>query len=133
MTPTTIATAVDFATLAPEAICRHSGQDWARGSRTSNALETVKRDLGFKDSKGRMIGGSVSIGIETRELGGNGHTLTQWIGGKFTATPHALRDGEWFGASQDRKYFTTMEEVRAYIEKYFAQATKRAAKVGTAA
>lgn len=42
--------------------------------------------------------------------------------------PHALRDGALFGASHGEQHFSTAAERDAAVEKYFAQAEKRAMK-----
>lgn len=127
---------IDFSSLPADcAYTSFDGQQWARVTISETETDRLIREFDFVDAKGRRIGGRVILRVETRELhpvaDPKGYSrLSKWVGSRFTAEPHALRDGERFGASQATHYFETEGERDAYVAKYFRDAEKRAAKQG---
>ncbi len=93
------------------------------------AIKYEKRNFDVVDAKGRVIGGSVKTWTEERVVSdAKTNWLSSWVGIKYFYEPHALRDGQYFGAIQNCKCFDTADERDAAVEKYFANATKRAVK-----
>ena len=99
------------------------------------ARTRVERGFGVLDSKNREVGGSVSLCVttytrdETRRPEQGGRVCTPGsLGVWYTARPHALRDGQPFGAIQGAQSFRTEAERDAYVARYFANAQKRARK-----
>ena len=98
---------------------------------TTERLETISRSFGARDAKGREIGGRVIVSREilTPRLASTGNgRISKQCGEWLVATPHALRDGERFGASQRDHRFLSQADLDAYVAKYFADAEKRAHK-----
>lgn len=122
---------IDFSSIPADCIftCRN-GDQLARCEIETVETGRLVRDFPFVDSKGRRIGGRIVLSDETATLAADGNRLTDALGLRFVARPHALRDGELFGASQSCQYFATAIERDAYVAKYFRDAEKRAAKTG---
>lgn len=77
---------------------------------------TIDRNFGYLDRMGRLIGARVRIQdniVPDRP---------------FSFVPTATRNGKRYGATSDFRCFRSAAERDAAIEKYFADAEKRAAK-----
>jgi len=88
------------------------------------------RDFGCVDSKGRTIGARVAVfefDFVEAAPGGSYWNYAR-VGHVFAFVPQALRAGKDFGAYAGERWFDTAEARDAAIEKYFADAAKRAAK-----
>lgn len=125
---------IDFDSLPPLAV--FEGRDGRRAARVKRETifgENIDRAFDYVDSKGRRIGGRVSlstVNVVADETGDSSLLARDWLGFRFVACPGALRDGRSFGAIQRNHYFETVEERDAYVVKYFRDAEKRAAKSG---
>jgi hypothetical protein len=87
--------------------------------------------FGIKDGKGREIGARFTTYRMdwTPRAGGSGLAQPEQLGtGWFVLDYHATRDGKDFGSSNPRGYFTSASGRDAAIEKYLADARKRAAR-----
>ena len=122
-----------------------NGKTYAAGTETEAVLGHDARDFPHKDARGRVIGGRVTFltvtyrALDDAEVAANAARFggrycgsiiePEKIGRTFYAIrPHALRDGEAFGALQARRFFDTKDEMQAAAVKYFADAEKRAGK-----
>ena len=126
-------------------------EDYAARIREGDAAER----FGVVDSKGREVGGMVSLttvtyattlshttelnadpAIRANQLKNNEKNAARWAERNakegervvFCYEPHATRDGTRFGASHARKEFKTEAARAAAVAKYFAGARKRAEK-----
>lgn len=106
----------------------------ARATRTDVKTATVERTFDAKDSKGRVLGSIVWMGTSevAEQKNPNGcyyRVEASAIGTtQFFMEPHALRNGEQFGALQRRRYFPTIEARDAAVAAYFLNAEKRATR-----
>lgn len=106
----------------------HSGRD----------LQERKVSFGIKDERGREIGADIDTGVTTFRLVTQEEWDSQpsWGGGYYTVPagdqywycPQATRNGKKYGALQRQQFFPTAAERDAAVEKYLANAKKRAAK-----
>ncbi len=102
----------------------------------SRAVEVVRvhHDLGHADAKGRRIGAEIRTSLITvadKPADHSGGYYGYRPAGRYYAfVPHATRNGVHYGASQRETLFAKVEERDAAIEKYLANARKRAAKQG---
>ena len=92
----------------------------------------VRRDVAFGvlDKRGRQIG-AVIYTIEETFTATDSARGAVWCvepGTWFAWWPQATRDGVKYGALQGRRRFRTAEERDADIERYLADARKRASK-----
>lgn len=89
----------------------------------------TRRTFADLDKKGRTIGGIVTLREVDMAPGEDqyGSYCNMEPGHYFTMTPQATRNGSGYGASQFTRYFKTEAERTAAVEKYFADAAKRAA------
>ncbi len=102
-------------------------------SRVAKETKSKQRvvSFGVKDSRGREIGAQIRT-WET-DFESASPEVKMWYaikpGHYFSLNVHAVRGGISYGASQPTHYFTTVSERNAAIEKYLAQARKRAGKI----
>lgn len=120
--------------LAPEFLTESMrGAVYATVDRSEEILSTETRNFDATDKKGRVIGARLMIVATTcvpvvREAG-KGGAISQWVGTKYEARPHALRDGKGYGSFHRGKLHDTREAAEAAGRKYFAEAEKRASKI----
>lgn len=107
---------------------------WKDTNFANNTTEHVP--FGLRDARGREIGAKITryscevvheepqLLWSTREDGTPSREAGAWL----CWYPQATRDGSSFGALQNRRYFRTEEEREADIQRYLADAKKRAAK-----
>lgn len=105
------------------------------GKGTNKAVES--RETAHADRWGRLIGGIMETWEVDYELvpGNPAPSTSPWHpvpGHYFAASPHSMRKGERYGASQGTTLFTTAESRAAYVEKYFRDMEKRARKTAEA-
>lgn len=97
------------------------------------------RETCHSDRFGRLIGGQVyrfaanAVALaegETAPAGWSRWSVSESIptGPVFGYIPGATRNGEHYGASQGRRFFSTEAARDAAVEKYFADVEKRARK-----
>jgi len=79
------------------------------------------------DDKGRELGARLSFSTHTFVEHPSGHYITE-PGEYLTFCPQATRGGKSFGACQTLRLFKTEAELIAGVEKYLADAKKRAVK-----
>ncbi len=102
-------------------------------SRIAKETKSQQRvvSFGVKDSKGREIGAQIRT-WET-DFESTSPEAKVWYaikpGHYFSLYAQATRGGKAFGASQSTHYFTIVSARNAAIEKYLAQARKRAGKI----
>lgn len=99
----------------------------------NNEMETAHHDFGCTDERGRAMGADITTGThEFAVIEGEPQQWTAWFtiapGTHFYFRPHATRNGRGFGALQSARYFSTKQERETAIQKYLADAKKRAAK-----
>lgn len=92
-------------------------------------VSVERRGFGLIDTKGRELGGSVRLSTADYVAAEDQGWPDLEPGTYYEAEPHATRAGRSFGALQREHRFTTLEARAAYVEKYFREAAKRAAKV----
>lgn len=99
-------------------------------NRTLNKIETLTRDFGVADAKGRAIGGAFYIGsaVYTPRPEGPSGGWVHELGTFITGRPQATRDGKSYGASQRSQEYPSVEAAREAAEEYFTKAAKRAAR-----
>jgi len=90
-----------------------------------------------RDTKGRVIGaGITTFAQEFTDLPADPQP-TSWstvpAGFYFCFTPQATRNGLPYGASQNRRRFSTAAERDQAVAEYLADARKRAAKIARGA
>ncbi len=112
-----------------------NGRAYITVSRAEQLISQEKRDFDVVDRLGRTIGAAMTRLTVTcepviRDASASGYVaISQWTGTRIMCRPHALRDGNFYGASHDGKIFRTDAEADAYTAKYFADAEKRARKI----
>jgi hypothetical protein len=91
---------------------------------------TFDRDHGLVDRLGRKVGARVYLDKVVFELSPEGSTwgYHKPVGTYYRVVTQPLRNGSAYQASQDAKYFDTLEEAGAYAEAYFAKNLKANAK-----
>jgi hypothetical protein len=100
-------------------------------TRISADLATQDREFAAVDTKGRTFGARVLTLTATYVARTDGMNWGYNIAPgtiRYEARPHALRDGQMFGASQGTRSFETVAERDAWIARYFKDAEKRALK-----
>lgn len=101
-----------------------------------NTVKTGRqaRDFNVLDKKGRAIGGVANLYEADRTIAERELYVScpqgevKPAGRVYGYSPHATRDGEWFGAIQGTQWFDTAEQRDAAVARYFANAEKRAKK-----
>lgn len=89
-----------------------------------------KYDFGVKDRLGRLIGAEITT-CETTYRPAAPDANIGWPkepGTYFTLIAQATRNGLSYGAGQGDRYFKTLEERNAAIDKYLKEANNRALK-----
>lgn len=128
---------MNFDSIPLDARREYSGQRYAACSRTERELiERQTEAFGLLDSKGREIGHAYTITREFWVVDADSHLiirvedLDDRLEETFLVEPHALRDGQAFGAMPVASYkrFRTIDEARKYGHLVFDRAYKRALK-----
>lgn len=93
-------------------------------------VDFVLFEFDIEDAKGRRIG----VHVKTYEVDfveaseGQYSSCNLPVGHYFALNCHATRDGASYGAYQKTQFFTSEAERSEALEKYLANAKKRAAK-----
>ena len=100
---------------------------------TIDATETRRISFDIKDSKGREIGARISIRLVNFVAHDKGATYGYLVepdalGEYWEFEPHATRDGGSYGACQSSRRFRLRVTMENAIDKYLADARKRALK-----
>lgn len=94
--------------------------------------KTEQVDFDLRDERLRRLGARVSYTVKTFEPAPDGSGGPSFYdvepGSYFCAHLQATRDEADFGAFQKDRIFATAEEREAAVEKYLAEAKKRASK-----
>lgn len=105
---------------------------YIRMSRTSNVrVDTLVETFDIRDARGRAVGYRCTITCELWEA--DETSYSSWnpaYAGRpiWRVHPHALRDGENYGASLERKVCFSEEEARAVASKMIAAYRKKMTK-----
>jgi hypothetical protein len=119
----------DLSTVPAEALFQsQSGKTLIRVAKQTVTGETISRQFDAVDGRGRRFGARVTFSSQTRTVAANSCWLSDWLGTKVVARPQALRNGRAFGGTQADHFFDTDAEARAWAERYFADAERRALK-----
>ena len=109
---------------------------WVKYDETDTNIVKTHHNFGIKDAKGREIGAKITTFLVTRTMRDNQED--SWyicdpkkLGTHIAYRAQATRDGKSFGASQYENWCATEEERNQKIEKYLADAKKRASKKST--
>lgn len=101
------------------------------------------RETAFRDSRGRLAGGSVRRADYAARLLADGEKMVHTPGASYWSAPsvgigedgrtyafrpHSTRDGKAYGATQAQKFYATPAERDAAVEAYFVGMEKRARK-----
>lgn len=128
---------MNFDSIPLDARRKYSGQRYAACSRTDRELvERKAESFGIVDSKRREIGHAYTITREVWVIDADSHTiirvedLDDILEETFLVEPHALRDGQAFGAMPVASYkrFRTIDEASKYGHLVFDRAYSRALK-----
>lgn len=92
-------------------------------------------DFFLSDAKGRRIGARIWLAVATSvEIADDSRGWSNLPPGVYFAwCPHATRNGNTYGATQEYRYCKTEDERAQAIAKYLADARKRAAKIAKVA
>ena len=106
---------------------------WVKYEETDTDIVKTTHNFGIQDEKGREIGAIITTFLVTRILKDNqedsGYICDpKHIGTHIAYRAQATRNGKQFGASQYENWCETEQERNEKIEKYLADAQKRASK-----
>ena len=107
---------------------------WVKYEETDTDIVKTTHNFGIQDEKGREIGAIITTFIVTRTQIDDPENSwgcicdPKHIGTHIAYRAQATRNGKMFGASQQENWCETEQERNEKIEKYLADAKKRASK-----